>query len=177
MEQVGEDLSKLAADRKLDFEALQNDESFIDTVIQATRAAVSTKEKEKLEALRNAVLNIALSFPIDDSLRQIFLNLVDEFTVWHLRLLKLFQNPRVWMEKNSRKFPELMAGGLSDILEAAYAELSGKRDFYDQIWRDLSTRGFVNANSLHTTMSGSGLMAKRTTALGDQFLNFIEKPS
>lgn len=176
MEEVAEGLRKLEDQGKVSFDELQEDEAFIDTLLHASQAAMRTHQQEKRAALRNAILNSALPNPPDESLRLVFLSLVDQFTVWHLRLLKLFQDPEGWARKHNRSYGSIYAGGLSSILESAYPELRGRREFYDQVWRDLYLRGLVNTESLHTMMTASGLMAKRTTDLGDRFLKFIEEP-
>lgn len=122
------------------------------------------------------ILNAALPHAPEESLQQIFINLIDEFTVWHLRILKLFQDPQKWEQQRRHDLHSMFAGSLSQILHKAYPELTDKRGLYDQIWKDLFTRGLVNTNSLHITMTGAGLMASRTTDLGNQFLKFIEAP-
>jgi hypothetical protein len=71
----------------------------------------------------------------------------------------------------------MMMGGLSTILERAYPDLQGRRDFYDQVWRELYGRGLVTTEGLHTTMSAQGLASKRTTDRGDRFLAFIAPPN
>ncbi len=78
-------------------------------------------------------MNAALPKPPEAAIQQIFLNIVDTFTEWHLRLLVLFNDPNSWAKSNNHKFPQLISGGLSPILESAYPQLSGHRDFYDQI--------------------------------------------
>jgi len=176
MEEVAEALRRLENQRKVSIEELQEDETFIDTLLHASQAAMRTHQQEKRDALRNAVLNSALPNPPDESLRLVFLSLVDQFTVWHLRLLKLFQDPEGWAKKHNRNYGSIYMGGLSSILEIAYPELRGRREFYDQVWRDLYLRGLVNTESLHTMMTATGLMTKRTTDLGDRFLKFIEEP-
>jgi hypothetical protein len=45
----------------LTWEKLEKDEAFFSSFAQATQAAIKTHQKEKLEALRNAVLNVALA--------------------------------------------------------------------------------------------------------------------
>ena len=175
MEEVAEALRQLENQGKILIEKLKQDEAFIDTLLHASQIAMRNHQQEKRAALRNAVLNSALPSPPDESLRLIFLLLVDQFTVWHLRLLKLFHDPEGWFKKHKKHNP-LHTGGLSHILEIAYPELRGKREFYDQVWRDLYLRGLVGTESLHVMMSASGLMAKRTTDLGDRFLKFIEEP-
>jgi hypothetical protein len=58
-----------------------------------------------------------------------------------------------------------------------YPELQGRREFYDQVVADLNVRGLLNSpNFLHSTMSATGMVAKRTTALADALLNFIADP-
>jgi hypothetical protein len=40
--------------------------------------------------------------------------------------------------KHGSDIKSIYMGGISDILELAYHELKGKREFYDQVWSDLS---------------------------------------
>jgi hypothetical protein len=81
------------AERKIEgftVENLTQDEAFVSAVIDATRSAISTHKDEKRDALRNALLNIALHRSTDEDQQQIFLRYIDELTVWHLRILQLF---------------------------------------------------------------------------------------
>jgi hypothetical protein len=68
-------------------EKLSQDEAFVSTAMRATEIAVRTHQKEKLEALRNAVVCAALPGAPDDTLKQIFLNHVDSLTPLHLQIL------------------------------------------------------------------------------------------
>ena len=167
------------AERKIEgftVENLTQDEAFVSAVIDATRSAISTHKDEKRDALRNALLNIALHRSTDEDQQQIFLRYIDELTVWHLRVLQLFQNPPLHLESKGIKTAYLM-GGSSQVLEDIYPELQGRREFYDQVVADLNARGLLNSpNFLHSTMSATGMVAKRTTALADAFLNFIADP-
>lgn len=61
--------------------------SFQTTLMNALQIVIKNHQQEKLEALRNMVLNSTLpNAPMDD-LQFMFLNLIDEFTTWHLTLL------------------------------------------------------------------------------------------
>ena len=93
MEDVAEALKKLEKKKQISFEELSQNESFISAVLNASQAALKTNQKEKLKALRNAVINSALSSSTDEDTQQIFLNLVDSFSEWHLRLLKFLKVP------------------------------------------------------------------------------------
>ncbi len=172
MEEVGKRLKSLE-DKGYELEELKENEIFLDTVLSATQIALRNSNKEKLEYLKNAIINTAITETTDESLIHIFLSLIDTFTIWHIRILCLFSDPIKWFEKNEKQLPNLTMGGLSTILEYAYNELRGKRDFYDLIWSDLYKNALINTEGIHTTMSSSGLYIDRTSDLGNKFLNFI----
>jgi len=164
---IGERLQTL----EIALETLSENDVFIDISIKATEIALKTSEEEKKEALKNAVIHSASDKSIDISLQQIFLGYIDTFTVWHMRLLNLFDEP----SKHRGQFASLSMGGLSSILESVYPELKPQRAFYDQIWKDLYLKGLVNSEGLHTMMSESGLLASRTTDMGKKFLVYISE--
>lgn len=172
---VGEMLGKLSEERKVNIKELQENDAFIDILMDASQAAIRNSNVEKREALRNAVLNAALNQTLEEALQHMFIRWVDEFTFWHLRILKLFRNPKAWAEQNGHKFPSYAAGGgLDKMLESAYPELKNKSEFYNQIWKDMHQRGLLTTNSLQGLMTKSGLFSNRASDLGKQFLNFIE---
>jgi hypothetical protein len=61
MEMVAEAVAKLPQEGAVTAESLQNNESFINTLLKATQLALFTDEQEKLCALQNAVMNSALT--------------------------------------------------------------------------------------------------------------------
>jgi hypothetical protein len=67
-------------------------------------------------------------------------------------------------------------GAMSHLVEEAFPELKGRRDLYDLIWKDLYSRGLASTDGLHTTMTGDGIVARRTTKLGREFVAFIRDP-
>ncbi len=173
MEEVGERLRQLE-DKGLDLATLRDNDEFIDIVMSASAAALKTASEEKRAALRNAVINTASGQTPKESLAQVFISLVDSFTEWHLRILRLFQDPPGWAQTDGHDFGSPMTSSLAATLVGAYPELKDRRAFYDQVWRDLHQRGLVNTDSLSGMMTASGAMAKRTSDLGDRFLAFIE---
>ncbi len=80
-------------------EKLATNETFITVAMQASQMAVRNHQKEKLQALRNAVLNSALPKPPQEDEQMIFLRLIDQLTPWHLRVLGLLNNPVEWMKE------------------------------------------------------------------------------
>ena len=176
MHDIGERLAKLESQGDIDLSELQENPEFIDTVIQTTQLSLRTSEVEKIEYFKNALLNTALGDTPDQSESQMFLNLIDSYTIWHIRILKLVDNPSLWFENNNLEAPtNIMGGGLKIVLEIAFPELKGRNDFYDLVWEDLSRAGLHKSSSLGGMMTSSGLMQNRTTELGKRFLQYIEK--
>lgn len=173
MEQIGQKLKVLEEKESVDLQSLQENDVFIDVVLQCSQEVIKTSEKEKIEYFQNAILNTANGENPELAEIQIFLNFISDFTVWHIKILKLFDEPNDWFNKNNKTVPNFMAAGLSSILDIAYPELKGRREFYDLIWDDLQRAGMHKTSGLHTTMTGSGLMVSRTTEFGKKFLNFI----
>jgi len=164
MVEVGEKLKELEA-KGVKLESLQNNEQFVTAVVHASQVALRTHQAAKLDALKNAILNVAKGQAPDETVQHLFFDFVDALTEQHLRILKLFQAPT--------PPPNMSMGGLGHVLEHNIPELRGRQDLYTQLWRDLYSRGLLNTDGLNVTMSGNGLAAKRTTNMGDAFLKFI----
>jgi hypothetical protein len=177
IQSVGNGLKELA--EKIEgfkIEELSQNETFITTVTHASQAAIRNHQKEKLDALRNAVLNAALPNPPQEDLQLMFLSFIDSFTPWHLAILKFLDNPKEWGQRHGITYQSYGMGSPSTILEKSFTELNGKRDLYDLFVKDLFSRGLMSTDSLHTSMSESGMFASRTTDMGKQFLKFITSP-
>jgi len=176
IEEVTQYLNELKDKKGIDLESLQLNDKFITTVMQATQSAIRNHQREKLVSLRNAILNSALPESPDESLQSMFLNYVDTFTVWHLKILDLFHNPSDWAKRNNHQFQEYYSAGMNTTLESAFPELYEQRSFYDQIWKELYSHGLVSTDSLHGMVTGQSLLNSLTTEMGDKFLNFISNP-
>jgi hypothetical protein len=159
-------------------ERLVENVSFLDAVAFATTAAVTTGQQEKLDALRNAVLNTALPGDLDADTQAIFLRHVRDLTPSHLRLLKLLSDPPKWFAERDIPWPDnIISGGLGEsVVEVGIPELAGRRDLYDQLERDISAAGLYRGGGLHVTMSAGGLATGRATEAGKAFLAFISDP-
>lgn len=172
--EVGLRLQKLEKNDNIDLNKLSENEVFIDTVLKITNEALKTSEREKLEYFKNAIINTAVETDPDISEINIFLRLITEFTVWHVKIFKLFDDPEKWYQVNEKEFSQYSMAPLSRILDKAYPELKSKKDFYNLIWSDLGRYGLHNTSDLNTGMSINGLKSSRTTNLGKKFLRFIE---
>ncbi len=67
-------------------------------------------------------------------------------------------------------------GGLIQVVEAAIPELRGNKAISERIAADLESMGLTSGGNLNVTMTGSGLVARRSTPLGQAFLKFVASP-
>ena len=123
-----------------------------------------------------AVLNTALGEAPEQTKTQIFLNHIDLFTIWHIKILHLFDDPEGWFNTANLQRPILYTGSLSTLLNRAFPDLDDEEWLTDIIWSDLRNAGFHRLGDLKVMMSENGMWASRTTELGKEFLAFINTP-
>jgi hypothetical protein len=153
---------------------LASDPAFISLVERASKMATQSAQQEKLDALKNAIVNAAAGIDIKADERKIFLNLVDELTPSHLLMLEFLSDPGPYGKAHGVKYESHMLGGSpAALLEEAFPEWKGKREVYDLILQDINTKGLVR-NGIHSLMSEPGMYQSRTTSRGKQFLDFIK---
>ena len=68
-------------------ENLSDNQLFITTFLHVYSIALRTHHEEKLEALRNVVINAAKPIDVEDDASLIFTNFIDTFTRWHIKIL------------------------------------------------------------------------------------------
>lgn len=174
LEDLGRRLKKLEA-KGLDLNSLCSNDQFIDVASQAMILALKTSEEEKILAFKNAILNTAEGQAPDKIRSQIFLNILDTFSIWHVQILNFFNDPHLWYKSSEMRPPSPMASSLSRVLKEAYPHLKAEDQLLDVIWNDLASAGFHNSGNLKTMMTGESLFESRTTDLGKQFLRFISE--
>lgn len=164
-------------------ENLSKNESFITTLIRATLVAIRNHQKGKLDAMRNAVLNVALGISVDEDIQLMYLNFVDELTPWHLRLLRFLDDPKGWIAKNQIVLPSWSSWQVGMVIETVFPALESRREFYDQLGRDLHSRGLTDIANFHVAIKSSGLLGQNannfgrsTTDMGQGFISFITQP-
>lgn len=174
---VGERIMKLEQNGRVNIDGLQKNDEFVSTIMQASQAAICNHQQEKLDALRNAVLNTALGQAPEDSKRETFVSFIDTISVWHIRLLALLSSPVEWFESHEQPVPDYrISSSLHGIVREAMPELAVQGDYLEFIVADLTQRKLVSGGGIMTVMSADGWKAKRTTDLGDEFLQFISEP-
>jgi hypothetical protein len=117
--------------------------------------------------LANSVIN-SLNPELNEEKLIVFLDLLDRYTVSHIKILYFFFEPKRFdgIDPNS-----YMMGSPSTPLFHVYPELNN--ELFKKIYGDLYTDGMVTLENLNISMTGSGMVAKRTTPIADEFLRFI----
>lgn len=151
------DLSRIV--NALTPEQLAQNEAFISAFEMATQAALRTHQTDKLNALRNAVLNVAAGTTISEDLQTLFLNLVDGFTPKHLQTLSYL------VERDGTLRNELLKH--SDLVDQAVTDLNSRGMIKDT--RAYAARGRDTSDPLINSQWD-------ITPMGEQFLAFIKSP-
>jgi len=165
-----------------------------DRLASKTRDGLEVLLKELLEAMNQfaSVRPRALKEPpkrtigatelqrgidLDDDMQQMLLKYANDLTATHVKVLEFLDSPEEYGERHGVKFGNYMAGGVSTILKEAIPEFKGRRSFYDQIVRDLHSRGLadIDESGIHVTMSKSGMLESRTTEMGKKLLGVISE--
>jgi hypothetical protein len=157
LERLAHIIDKLSQDIEgITAERLADHEKFMSCALEASLVALHTHQKEKLDALASAVYNSALPNSPDDDLALIFIRMVNDFTPWHIRVLRCLHD---CLHNSSENILEL--------LSSEFPDLRKHREFLTLILNDLRTSALIHGRK-HTFFSGSD-----TTDLGKEFLEFV----
>jgi len=166
-------------------QSLVENERFTSALLRAAQIAIRNHQQEKLDALRNAVLNAALDGAPGDDQQQWFLGLVDDLSAMHLGVLQLFGDPSAQVpsfhlddllqDKNRPTIGKFVA------LKYPKPETQGEQDYYVQIVRDLWQYGLISNTSWSAgdpfKVGGQATSRPVLTELGKALLAFIAEPA
>ncbi|MFH5832360.1 hypothetical protein [Halalkalibaculum sp. DA384] len=148
-------LAKLEQEEKIDLEELQNDEEFNAIITRATVLTLQNHQKEKLDALRNVVINSAIDDEIDFDLKHYFLLFIDQISPLHILLLKIFKDPGSYASKRGVEIGNMMATSAMSTLKKIQPDLEEKEQLVELAWDDLSDMKLVTTDSLKAMASGN----------------------
>ncbi len=150
------------------FDDLAKNEQFVSATLQATQAALRTNQKEKLEALKNAVLHVASGSAPNESRQTAFLALVDRLSPDHLHILERIQ----YAPSNG------LSRGEAGPVKWVQAHITRLRDELPELIRmligGLYSAGLSQLRPEDVHMPND--LSKWTTRFGDEFLDFIAPP-
>jgi hypothetical protein len=161
-------------------EKLSQNESLITTIQEAYRQAETVYQEEKREALCNAVLNTALPHAPEETKQRIFMRWLDEMSVWHLRILRLFDGSRfadLHFDLNQNDWRlNIYIDQLGNKIEDIYPELQNQSQLYMQIMSDLHARALIANHLPQRHMMTRITNTPELTPLAIEFLKTIESP-
>lgn len=142
---------------EIDFEKLAKANAHFATVyLEAAREAVVTYEQEKVEALRNAVVNAAMGIDIEEQVQLMLIGMAGQLQAIHLRCLQyVLVEPQI-----------SMGGGVLHKLQKDMDSLDPalQQQLAFAIVRDLQQRGLVSGGDT-------------VTPLGKALLKWIATPT
>ncbi|WFU34067.1 hypothetical protein QA635_06405 [Bradyrhizobium brasilense] len=156
-------------------ENLRDNEQFQATFIQAVRLATTTASADKKKLLQNAIINSAVG-DVDETVRLLFVQMLDRITPMHAVLLSFFDNPRSNTAAVRKAESISLGGAFAHLIEAAFPEIHSNGELMTRMVLDLHSMGLTTTNSVQAMMTGSGLLERRSTELGRSFLAFISDP-
>ncbi len=195
---IGDRLTFLE-ENHIDLKELENNEVFQSVLYTSIPILMRAYQKEKLEAVFNSITNIPLT-NIDENYRFIFLNLIDKYNEWHLKIFRalaepefyldipLSGNPRTYLEADFSILTEkdkvyTLRNSCLDITNASrdrlllvlFPDLKKDKIFFDIILSDLVNDRLVNAGVLKSVPTHP-LAASCATEFGAHFLESIKDP-
>lgn len=180
---IAEDLKELEKEvDQFKIETLSQNERFISTFLSATQKASRTHVNAKLEALRNAVLNSALDKESEeDFLESLFLDMIEEISSLHIRLLRFFE-----------KYPSIVIYYIKKIGKYDFESYEDVRKEYESELKNLFSSENELIGKLTLNLLTSRDLAKidddhsydwkdlpshvSLTELGRRFLQYITTP-
>ncbi len=157
-------------------ETLAANEAFVSAAVHATRIAATTHQREKMEALRNAVLNVAAGTAPDDDQQAMFLDAVEALTASHVALLSRLRERYEYGRLLQRQFRPSQAGVWDTGGALRPGPISDSQ--LAQIIRDLRNRGFVEMHLALDQLDPATVPSADValTDYGAQFLSFMTSP-
>ena len=123
----------------LDIDDLANNEQFISILLYTSQIAIKNHQKEKITALKVALLNTARNEELSDDQQFIFLRLLDEFTVLHIKILQSTTMGFCWSPKTKESGHSTWLE-FSRVLLSEFEEFKYNADLLYQIVSDLESK-------------------------------------
>ncbi len=155
-------------------------EAFTTAFLQASRIAMRTHEQEKLDALRNAVVNVAAGKGPEDDLQVMYFDVMDGLTPCHMQLLAFLSNPSSFgfAEKDETGAPSFPPAQAGEFVARYVSCLANRSQVYELYAGGLVARGLIDAPGAFFggKPTVDALKSITVTWFGRGFLDFISAP-
>lgn len=178
-------LKKLEEKGQINFEELAQNEEFNTIITKAILLAQQNHQKEKLEVLRNIVLNSTEALSKGESIfdwSHKFLMIVDQISPLHILLLKTFRNPAKVAREKDIYFDDMITASNKEVFFEMYPDLKDRSALVSQCWQELTSYGFLALNNFSNSRDAESMpyinsheqLKPQTTDFGNKFLDMIE---
>ena len=170
-ETVSKDLKRLENEINEDY--IRNDK-FAFIIEKCFKGAAENYQKEKIEAFRAILVNSLIDTSTSQTVKEYYLNLVNNLTVLHIQLLSFFASPLKFLNANGIDESKIQ-GGLGSFLPIVLP--NANLALIKLAFNDLYRFGFTNTDgssfNTMTVKSGLELLGDRMTKDGRAFIKFI----
>ena len=138
------------------------------------KGAVENYQKEKIIAFKAILINSLIDFDITQTEKEYYLNLVENLSTLHIKILSFMAFPHEYLKIN--KLPEsCISGKFSNFFQRVIPNVS--LETIKIAFKDLHDYGFLNTDSgifsTITASQGWDLLGDRVTKNGRKFIDFI----
>lgn len=161
----------------MDFSKIQTISNFAPILANAAQGAMCDLEEDKVKLYINVVINALKKEKINDTKTHIFLNMLRNFTLLHIKMLQFFNS----IERKSGKSSAHTLGirendqTWHEIVQQCNPELFKDKALYHIVYDDLVNQKMLKDSYVSYTTNSKTYPAKQTTILADEFLEFISK--
>lgn len=161
----------------IDFTKIYAIPNFAQILASAAQGAMCDLEEDKVELYVNTVINAIKKEKIENTKMHIFLNMLRNFTIFHIKILRFFNS----IEEKSGKSSAYTLGIREDdrkwheIVHQCNPELFKDKTLYDIVYSDLVNQKMLKNSYVTYATNFKTYPAKQTTVLADEFLEFITK--
>jgi hypothetical protein len=183
-------LETLEKAQLLTLDYLKSNQEFLDILIHSGEIAMKNSQEEKLELLRNAVINTALGIDVSRDEKSMLMNIINEITPLHYKLLKMFYQPKDYVipiikivyERQDMRRNVIIPESFNEILKLDKS-LFKKLVLDLQTWQliatmDYSYMGFPTDKPEGMIENTESEILRRNNYFGKKFFEFVhEYPS
>lgn len=175
IDSISADLSQLEQARNLDLSSLLQDQRFLSLINRAIITSIFTYKQEKIEWLRNAILNCAESFTVEDEEESVFITFIDTLTVLHIKMLHFMNNHEDTAREYFVRHHDDSDANLGTVLADVDPRFEQKKDLYRHIMADLYRLGLTSTNVIEQRVNLEISNRSHCTQMGKRFLGFINR--
>lgn len=173
-------LKRLEDQGHIDFEELAQNEEFNTIITKAILLAQQNHQKEKLEALRNIVINSAIKITDKDleyDSIEFYVRLINTLSTSHIKILKALHDEndfRVAIDKIGSSYSMVNFGHL---LKTLIPSFNVQDKFLQLAVRELFNYGLTNKESTTQSIGKDDKLDEIRTEIGLSFIEYITSPT